>query len=125
MEKLHKALSWAVVASEISHVFCCVLPMTVSLFSLLAGLGMASVMPAGLIAFHNFMHDYETRLIAASGIILLLGWGLHMLSLKLECLNTGCHHEPCKPKQRKASKVLIIATALFTANLVFYFGFHA
>lgn len=124
MERLQKALIWAAAVSEISHVFCCVLPTIASLLSLLAGLGLITVLPAGFMVLHELIHQYEVPVIIFSGMMLLLGWGLHGLSVRLDCRNTGCCHEPCKPAKRKASKILLIATGLFLLNLTVYAAVH-
>lgn len=124
MERIQKAIFWAVVASEFSHIFCCVLPTVVSLLSLLAGLGLFSVMPSGLVTLHDLIHDWEIPMIITSGFILALGWGLHMISVKIDCHNTGCVHEPCTPKKSRSSKLLIIATVLFTVNVSVYTLVH-
>ena len=44
MEKRRKAVFWAVLLSETSHLFCCVLPSVFSVLSLLVGVGMISNM---------------------------------------------------------------------------------
>lgn len=124
MEKIKNAVFWTVLASETGHIFCCVLPTLVSILSLLSGLGLVSALPAGLLAFHDFMHEWEMPIITASAIILVLGWALHLLSLKLDCHDTGCHHGTCAPKKIGTSRLLWIATALFAFNLCIYFTLH-
>lgn len=124
IDRVQKSLGWAIVASETSHVFCCVLPTLFSLISLAAGLGLVTAMPLGLEVLHEVMHHWELPVILASGVVLLLGWGAHFLALKLDCRSTGCGHGPCTPKKRKAGKVLKLATVLFVMNFAIYLGFH-
>lgn len=124
MQRIRSAMSWAILVSETSHVFCCVIPSIVSLLSLLTGMGLMSALPVGLLGFHEFMHAYEVPMIAVSGIILAAGWGLHALSQRLDCRGTGCCHEPCAPKKSKDSKMLRFATVLYAVNLLVYFMFH-
>jgi hypothetical protein len=124
MERLKSAIFWAVLVSETGHVFCCVMPTVVSVMSILSGLGLLSVMPAGLLAFHEFMHHWEIPIIAASAVILALGWLLHFVSLRLDCHDTGCHHGACAPKKTGTGKLLWIASGLFAANLAIYLFFH-
>lgn len=124
MERIQKTIFWAVLASEFSHIFCCVLPTVVSILSLMAGLGIFSVMPSGLLALHELIHTWEVPMIITSAAILLMGWGLHVLSVKIDCHNTGCAHEPCGPKKTRSSKLLMIATALFTINVSVYMFVH-
>ncbi len=125
MQRIQKAIYWAILTSETSHVFCCVLPTVLSLLSLLAGIGMVTVLPAGLLEFHEIMHRWEVPMIAASGVILLLGWGLNAWSRRLDCHDTGCCHEPCGPKKNHAFKVLVAASILFVFNVTVYALFHA
>ena len=105
--------------------FCCGLPVVVSTLSLMASLGLISVLPTGIMALHNIMHAYEMPMIIASAAVLALGWALHHISERLNCVkDSDCHHEPCAPKKKKASKVLWFATVLFAVNVSVYFGLH-
>lgn len=124
MERLQKTLFWALVASETSHVFCCVLPTLFSVLSLLAGLGVVSVLPAPILEFHEMMHDWEIPVISMSGAILLFGWAIDSYARKIDCHNTGCAHGPCTPKKKRADKILKIATVLFLVNVSVYLIFH-
>lgn len=124
MERLQKALFWTVIASETSHVFCCVLPTLISIVNLLAGMGLVSVLPADILNLHELMHDYERPVIIVSGVLLALGWFIQTLSLRIDCHDTGCVHEPCTPAKRKASLILKIATALFVFNTAVYLFIH-
>ena len=112
-------------ASESMHVFCCGIPTVISITSLLTGLGVASIMPTGILAFHNFMHPYEIPMIAVSGAVLAAGWAMYWAAKRVDCHNTGCCHEPCGPKKDKALWVLAGASGLFAFNTLFYFLFHA
>ena len=123
-EKHQKRLFWAIIATETSHVFCCVLPTLFSVMSVLAGLGVVAVMPGWLENLHDVMHDWEMPAIILSATVVAIGWGLHYYSLKNDCHDHGCEHEPCGPRKRTASKILIAATILLAFNLTIYFGFH-
>ncbi len=124
MEKRRKAVFWVVLLSETSHIFCCVLPSVFSIMALLAGVGMISVMPAPLNAVHEFMHGWELPMIAASGLILLLGWVIDIYSRRVDCHDTGCGHPPCGERKDKAHLILKIATVLFFTNLMVYAVLH-
>lgn len=121
---IQKSLSLAVIASEGMHVFCCVLPTLFSLMGLLAGLGVVAALPPSMIAFHDFMHDWEVPMIVASGIILALGWAAVVYSDKVDCHSSGCAHGACAPRKTRAHKILIVASVLFFVNVVIYFGVH-
>ena len=123
-EKHEKQFFWAIVATETSHVFCCVLPTLFSFMSVLAGFGVVATMPGWLETLHDTMHHWEVPMIIMSAAVVALGWGLHYYSLKNDCHDHGCHHEPCGPRKRAASKILVAATILLAFNLSIYFGFH-
>jgi len=123
-EKHEKHLFWAIVATETSHIFCCVLPTLFSIASVLVGFGVVATMPGWLETLHDTMHGWEIPMIIMSATVVAIGWGLHYYSLKNDCHDHGCHHEPCGPRKRAASKILVIATILLAFNLMIYFGFH-
>jgi hypothetical protein len=124
MERLHKAIFWTILTSETMHVFCCVLPLLLSILSLMGSIGVMSFVPASFLAFHEFMHEYERPVIVVSGLVLLLGWGLHWVSKKIDCHDTGCAHEPCRPRKKSAALILKVASLLFVVNTSIYLIFH-
>lgn len=125
MQGFHKHLGWAVLASELSHVFCCVIPTLVTILSAFANVGLFIISPDGvLMHIHNAMHTYEIPVIVFSGAMVVLGWVAHFLTKDVDCHSTGCCHEPCTPQKSKNSKVLLIATLLFAVNIAIYFGVH-
>jgi hypothetical protein len=124
-EKHQKRLFWAIILSETSHIFCCVLPTLISLLSLLAGFGLVVAMPGWLQSMHDFMHRWEPVMVGVSVFVVALGWGLYFYSKKAECCHhTGCHHAPCGPRKKIANKILIVATILMIFNVGMYFGVH-
>lgn len=124
MQRLQGTLFWTIIASETTHLFCCVLPTVISVLSLLGGAGLLAVLPPGLLAFHEMIHKHEVPLILFSAAMLLIGWGLYLLSARLDCHSTGCAHGPCGPKKKNASLALKIASMLFVGNVVIYVTFH-
>lgn len=125
MQRIQKALGWAILASETSHVFCCVLPTLAGVFSLLSGLGVIGIMPAGIMEFHEIMHHWEVPMIVASGVILALGWAIYAVSVRLDCHDTGCVHGACAPNKNRTAQILKIATVLFVVNTTIWLAFHA
>lgn len=126
MEKLQKATLWTLILSETTHVFCCVLPTIVSIISLLAGAGALSFIPGTILDLHDLLHRWEVPMIVLSGFLLAIGWGLHLVSEKLNCVDeVKCCHEPCAPKKSLTFKIMIAATALFLFNVAVYLVFHA
>ncbi|MCB1562157.1 MAG: hypothetical protein KDJ75_01145 [Alphaproteobacteria bacterium] len=124
MQRVQKAMYWAILASETSHVFCCVLPTLFSIMSLLAGIGLAAGMPGWLDSIHHVLHAWEIPLILLSGFVVALGWALHFYSEKIDCHDTGCHHGTCAPRKKTAGTILKIATILFLVNVSVYTLFH-
>lgn len=124
MEKIRKTLNVAIVLSELSHVFCCVLPTLFSLLTLLAGLGVLAAVPVMMVEVHEVIHKYELWVIGFSAAMIGFGWLLHWQSLKVDCHDTGCHHPPCEPVKRKTSKFLVVATILFAVNVFVYGVVH-
>lgn len=125
MQKLQNTIYWLCAGSEVTHAFCCGIPMAFSILSLLSGMGLIASMPIGLDHLHHMMHDYELPMIATSGAIIVLGWALHYMAYRIDCRSTGCSHEPCAPKKKRSGKVLMIATILFAVNVSVYFTLHA
>jgi hypothetical protein len=128
MEKYKNTVLTAIVLSEASHIFCCVLPTVFSIVSLLSGIGIISALPLGWVHIHDMLHHYEVPMIALSGLVLALGWGLHwstehMMTDQTET-HTHCCHGPCEPKKNKVHFVLKAATVLFVVNVSIYFIFH-
>ncbi len=116
--------SWAVVLSELSHVFCCVLPSVFSILTILVGMGLIGAMPVWMEGLHELMHGWELPLIIMSGSVLVLGWALHFISKSMDCHDTGCEHEPCEPKKKNTALVLKVATLLFVVNIAIYLSIH-
>lgn len=124
MKRLQGIMSWFVVLSEVSHVFCCVLPSVFSILTVLVGMGVLGALPFGLNGMHDVMHDWEIPIILTSAVILMLGWSLQIISKRMDCHDTGCGHEPCEPKKKKTDRILRIATFLFLINVTIYTFVH-
>ena len=124
IKRVQGLFSWVVVLSELSHIFCCVLPSVFSIVTVLIGMGLVGAMPLWMESTHEFMHDWEIPLITLSGVVLVIGWVLHCVSRRIDCHDTGCGHEPCEPKKNRHAVILKIATFLFIINVAIYFGVH-
>ena len=124
MEKLQSKIYWAIIASETSHVFCCVLPTLFSVVSLFAGVGLIGTMPGWLESVHAALHSWEIPIIVMSGVVLALGWALDVYGRKVDCHETGCHHGPCDTRKKRAHMILKAATLLFIVNVTVYVVFH-
>lgn len=124
IKRVQGIFSWVVVLSEVSHVFCCVLPSLFSVLTVFVGLGIIGALPVWMESTHHVMHDWEIPLIGMSAFILVLGWGLHFISKRIDCHDTGCGHGPCGTKKNKTARTLKIATFLFVINVVIYLSVH-
>jgi hypothetical protein len=121
---IQKTLLWAVLCSESSHIFCCVLPTVVSLAGLLAGAGFIIALPAPLMALHEALHEWELPMLVFSAFVLALGWFASWYSDRLDCHSTGCAHGACAPRKNRVHLVMKIATGLFIVNVLVYFFIH-
>lgn len=124
LANLRKHFGWAVLLSELSHVFCCVLPTIVTILGMLANIGLIGVAPGFITEVHETIHAYEIQIIVFSGLMVVLGWGVHLASREVDCHDTGCVHPPCSGTKTGNSRILVIASLLFAFNLVIYFGIH-
>ncbi len=126
MNKLQRTLNVTILATETSHIFCCVLPTVFSLAGLLAGIGLIGAIPPGIEALHDIIHDWELPIIITSGLVLALGWWVHDYAQKIDCHDgeNGCEHGACEPKKRRSAKILKVASVLFLINVSVYFLVH-
>jgi len=129
MQKYKNTVLTAIVASEASHIFCCVLPTVFSIASVLSGVGIISALPVGWVRLHDILHHYELPMIGISAAVLALGWGLHYYSEHMgpHEQHKHCCDGHCGPKastKNKVHTILKLATALFIINLAIYGIFH-
>ena len=124
MQKITSFLSGTVILSQLTHIFCCGLPFLVSFLSFFSILGISTTLPAMFLELHDMLHIWELPILIFSGAMVAFGWGLHVLSMRLDCRSTGCGHEPCGPKKGRSALVLQLASVLFLINCVAYFMFH-
>jgi len=117
-------MPWAVVLSELSHVFCCVLPTLFSVLTVLAGLGLISVVPGFIMEWHDAIHAYEVPIILSSGVITVLAWLVWFNAKEADCHDTGCGHPPCAPRKSRAHTILVVGTALFVINAAIFLFLH-
>lgn len=126
MNTLKRHVFATLIASQGIHLLCCVLPLVLSVFSLIGGVSL-SFLPFTGDELHHLMHDYEIPLLIFSATMLILGWGLHIYSKRLNCHDTidECHdHEPCAPRRKKTEWAMIGATILFTINFAVWLFLH-
>jgi len=124
MQKHKKRMMLAIILSETSHVFCCVLPTIFSVLSLLGGFGLAVTVPGWMENLHHVMHRWEMPMIVFSMVVVCAGWGLYFHAKKVDCHDHGCHHGACAPRKDVWGRILLLATVLLGFNLFVYFVFH-
>ena len=124
MQKIQKILNVTILATETSHVFCCVLPTLFSIFGLLAGIGLIGAIPSGIEFLHDFIHDWELPIIVTSGVVLGIGWLVYFYARKMDCEHMDDAHEICASKKKRSSNILKIASVLFLVNVSVYFFIH-
>jgi len=79
LQGFQKHIGWAVLLSELSHVFCCVIPTLVTVLSAFANVGLLVVSPDGMLMnIHNAMHEYEIPVIVAMSIVMIQDAGTHL-----------------------------------------------
>ncbi len=125
-DTLHRNIGIAIILAESTHVFCCVLPTLVTIISIMASVGAIIPIPLFLLDIHEFLHEYELPVIAFSGAVLALGWGLYLASRVTVCEKPHCepHETVCAGKKDRTRWVLAVATALFIVNITIYFTLH-
>lgn len=121
MEKLRRNIVWLVIASEVSHLFCCVLPTLAALLSLAVGVGL---LPTAFTALHDIIHGYEIPIIAFSAAMLGLGWWAYWLATRTDCHALGHDEHACHKTTDRSKVYLIIGTALFMMNFVIFITLH-
>lgn len=103
------------------HVFCCGLPLLLSLGSIAAVLGSSG----GEWLHPDWIEPYETALIIASGALLFITGAAQFIASRINCRTDGdCHHAPCDSKKRLAQRLYWVAVVLFAVNLGVTFLTH-
>lgn len=121
MEKMRRHIGWLVLVSEVSHLFCCVLPTVAAVLSLAVGVGM---LPTAFTSLHEIIHGYEIPVIIFSAITLLLGWGAYRMAMNTDCHELGHDEHKCHRTADRSKVYLLIGTGLFFINLTVYFALH-
>jgi len=116
MTNIQRVATSASLIAELSHIFCCGLPIFIAVMSAGSQVGFGG----GFMAFHGLIHHYEVQILAGSGLLLAIGLMLHWVSYKIDCRTTGCHHGACEPKKFRVGWIFTIALVLYAANVTFY-----
>lgn len=122
MDKIRRNIVWLVVASEISHLFCCVLPTLAAVLSLAVGVG---ILPTAFTQLHDFIHGYEVPVIIFSAVMLGLGWWAYLLAKRTDCHALGHDEHACHKTTDRSKLFLWMGTALFVINLIIFLSLHS
>ena len=123
MQQLVQRLAYSLILSSfIMHLFCCGIPLMMSITSLTALVGITS----GEMLHHSWFGRYEVELLAVSGAILFFTGGLQWISRRIDCRTDGhCAHEPCDPKKDLSGHIFAGAATLYLLNLAIFFLSHS
>ncbi|MEM8971411.1 MAG: hypothetical protein AAGD43_05015 [Pseudomonadota bacterium] len=117
MARLKSTATTVSLLAELSHIFCCGLPIFIAVMSAGSQIGFGGA----FVVFHRFIHDYELHILIGSGLLLAFGFGLHIFSHWMECHSPEHNHHKSKPKRFRIGWIFSIALILYVANLSFYF----
>jgi len=121
MERVQKVSNWIVMLSALSHFFCCVLPSLSSIIGLGASFGFISTS----LPYFEWFHDNEREILIFSAVALAISAVAQIISWRIDCRNSGCHHDKCEPKKKISFKIFTIAVVLFLINLTIHLVYHA
>lgn len=103
----NKAVKIGIIASIVPHIFCCGLPIALSVIGLIA---------PDAAHFHLIPHEWEPFLFVISGGMLAFSW--YMVAQDCKC-------DKCDGKSHRVQRIIMICiTLLFILSLVLHFIGH-
>ena len=103
-----------VILGSLMHLFCCGLPLLLSITSLATTLGFSSLS----IFEVEWFEPIENYVLLVMGIMLALTYFVNRSSKKLDCTEDGsCTHPPCDEKKDISGYLLKIAVVLYLVNI--------
>lgn len=112
---LLSAVPYFVILSSLIHVFCCGIPLLLSITSLTTITSTAFV---GIFET-QWYESIEDYVILLSGALLAITFAINYFNKKINFIKDGaCKHPPCSDQQNKSSYILKIAVALYAVNLL-------
>lgn len=127
MQNMRRTFYWTILASELSHIFCCVLPVLLSLISIFSLYGAMNAVPGFIWSAHDFMHHWEPVILVVSALLLLSGWGLWAQQKQVSHPTHSCQTSNCDEAKslRKMRLMLLVTSGLFAVNFSVYALIHA
>lgn len=109
-----------VVFGSVMHIFCCGLPLLLSLTSLAAMLGISG---AKMMEVSWFVGSMQGTILMISGLVLAASFATQWLGNRIDCHTDGhCTHEPCDTKKSISNWILIGAACLYVINILIFFA---
>ena len=104
------AVKIGIIASILPHIFCCGLPLTLSLIGLFG---------PRAINYHIIPHEWEIWVYLFSALMLVISWYLVMRDCKCECNNCSSH------ERHPVQKIILgCITLIFVISIVLHFFAH-
>lgn len=109
-------------STALVHVFCCGIPLVMSVVSISALLGMAG----GDILALSWLEQHEALILLFSGVLLAITALLQYISYRIDCRTDGnCSHKPCDKEKRRARLVFYGATIIYAFSSIHFIIAHA
>ena len=106
-----------VIMGSLMHIFCCGLPLLLSITSFATTLGISSLS----IFEVGWFEPIENYVLIIMGLMLALTYFVNRSSKKLDCTEDGsCTHPPCDEKKDISGYLLKIATVLYLVNIAIF-----
>lgn len=106
----NKAVKIGIIASIVPHIFCCGLPIVLSVIGLIA--------PESA-HFHLIPHDWEPFLFVISGAMLIFSW--YLVARDCQCKCEHCDGD----KSHRPQKIIMSAiTILFVLSVILHVASH-
>lgn len=106
---------YVIICSALMHIFCCGIPLLLSVTSLVNIVGISSLS----IFEVDWFEAIESYIVLFSGVLLITTIAINQFSKKINCIESGaCEHKPCDEKKHHSSYVLNIAIILYALNLL-------
>ena len=106
-----------VIMGSLMHIFCCGLPLLLSITSLATTLGISSLS----IFEVEWFEPIENYILIVMGVMLAVTYVVNRSSKKIDCTQDGlCEHPPCDEKKDISGYLLKIATVLYLVNITIF-----
>ncbi len=116
MADIRKVTSAMAIVTLLPHLFCCVIPLVMSVVGFGASLGLFTLNSSGF----EWLIEYEPHMMAVAGVMLLVGAAVQLISWRIDCRKEYCTHEPCEPKKKRSLNLFYLASALYVVSLLIH-----